>query len=424
MKTDDLVRSMKAQMQPDDEVVSALLAKINQQAQSPVTANDQVLPFAAAKKSMPHTASTGAARKAKRALWRYGTLAAACLLVLMATVLLISGDGNPSIGAKHLLQQITGPDSTISQPVPPANDPIILPPGRSEEEDLDGSGTAQSKDSVEANSDGNPAVSAQQPVNQKQQLTQPVKNQKTEVSDSTPSDTAKPEETDNKVTPGAPGETDLKWTDEIMKSSAVASVSIFDEDYVVNSTTDKSEVSAPIDTVTVKLPQTSSTNSAKLQGTVYSLKNVSSSAMVALEVEGFSETLVYANANYSPSTLGEFIDDLGLNNKMTFAKTVYCTGTKQGAIKKDIAISVWKHLLSDGSAGRADSGAYKNGKVKVTFVSNNNSTDSQIRFGVSSNGYLYVSVLGNDFTFHIGMNNARNFIEQITGETLGAELAE
>lgn len=94
MMTDDMIRSMKGQMVPSDDVVSDLLAKIAALDASPET-SEHVVSFDDAKLRRACedlTASQRPAAKAKKhttkSIWYYSTAAVAGVIVLLSTITL------------------------------------------------------------------------------------------------------------------------------------------------------------------------------------------------------------------------------------------------------------------------------------------------------------------------------------------------
>ena len=155
---------------------------------------------------------------------------------------------------------------------------------------------------------------------------------------------------------------------------------------------------------------------------VKKVKNVSEELMVAVDANGFKDTLLYTNKDYTPSSLGQFIVDAGLTGNTSFAKAVYCKGERIGYSSYQrfnvdgVGALVSKYIFSCETAGLSDYSAYRNGNVHVLFKSGKNPTCSVIDFGVSDNGYLYVKMAsGNSFTFHIGEKTANGFINSVTG---------
>ncbi len=472
---DDIFRSMKAQMEPSDDVVASLLLKIAAEAPSSVTENDNVIPFhqsaeikaekteaaaVAALESAPrkHFAGTRTGKKkTNKSIWYYGTAVAASIIVMISTFALLDTNGDDASGVKDLFEQAVGPntqivgsDNTGEEDQTPDDGDVSLPSDKEDltQQDTDGSGqnvndglNSDENSSGEGisegpgNTSGNGSESGNADashVNSGDNTDSDVYNEKgnnsetddgKNVPDTSGSEVSSTDSDGSKVIPGNSGTSDIPWTNEIIGNSQVASISISGSNYVVENTVSRSDVGATLETVTITIPQTSTTNAAEVQAKVREVKNVSSEAMVALDVEGFNQPLVYANADYTPSTLGQFVSDLGLEKKISFSTTVRCQNSMVGYSSSsnystDIHDAAWTYLLSQSNAGRASYNSFSNGNVKAMFTSESNSTGSRIQFGVSDNGYLYVQMLGTKHTFHIGSENAKGFIEYVTGESL------
>lgn len=454
---DDIFRSMKMQMEPSDDVVGSLLAKIAAEAPSQVTENDNVIPFrpqvqpeitgtaaaAAAVESTPRKHIANNRKKTNKSIWYYGTAVAASIMVMISTFALLGPDGDDASGVHDLFEQAVGPNTQIvdvtnsgTEGQTPVGGDETLPPVSGEED---------------TSSEETPGVSGNESDVQQPEVTgnktdkegetdTPQQNGMSDVkTDETPSGNTdkedsnegtkpekKPSEKDNsgKVTPGAEGTSAIPWTNEIIGTSQVASISVSDGNYVVDGTAvSRSDVGETIEIVTISLPQTSTTNAADVKAKVREVKGVSRAAMVALDVEGFDQPLVYANASYAPSTLGQLVSDLGLEKKTSFSSNVRCQISMVGyssnhSYSVDTAEAAWTYLLNQSSAQRAADSSFADGNAKAMFTSDSNQTGSQIQFGVSDSGYLYVSLMGKKHTFHIGAENAKDFIEYVTGEPL------
>ncbi len=457
---DDIFRSMKAQMEPSDDVVASLLAKIAAEAPSSVTESDNVIPFrapaeisaeeaeaaaVAALESTPrkHFAPTRTGTKKKnKSIWYYGTAVAASIIVMISTFALLDTEGDDASGVKDLFEQAVGPNTQIvgsdndgSENQPTGGDDITLPADGEDPQ-------AQDADGSEA-SDGNNSQTSGKTDEPDTSGSSDGKNEGTSGKTDEPdtsgegntssgsgkTDTAPPDSSDSnadgsgKVTPGSSETGEIPWTNEIISTSQVASISVSGGNYVVENTVSRSDVGATLETVTIALPQTSTTNAAEVKAKVREVKNVSSAAMVALDVEGFDQPLVYANADYAPATLGQFVADLGLDKKISFSSTVRCQISKVGYSSNqnyttDVSSIAWTYLLSQSNGERASYNSFSSGTAKVMFTSESNSTGSRIQFGVSDNGYLYVTMLGKNHTFHVGSENAKGFIESVIGEPL------
>ncbi len=452
---DDIFRSMKMQMEPSDDVVGSLLAKIAAEAPSQVTENDNVIPFRpqaqpeitgtaaaiAAMESAPRKHFANNRKKTNKSIWYYGTAVAASIIVMISTFALLGPDGDDASGMQDLFEQAVGPNTQIvgidnqgDEDQAPVGDDETVPPVSGGED------TSSDETPDVSDNDGDvqqPEVTGNKTDNEGKTDT-PQQNGKTDGKDSnegntpekTPSDKdtsdkPAPDQSDNgKVTPGAEGTSAIPWTNEIIGTSQVASISVSDGNYVVDGTAvSRSDVGETIEVVTIALPQTSTTNATEVKAKVREVKGVSRAAMVALDVEGFDQPLVYANADYAPSTLGQLVSDLGLEKKTSFSGNVRCQISMVGyssnhSYNVDTAEAAWTYLLNQSSAQRASDSNFSNGNAKALFTSDSNQTGSQIQFGVSDSGYLYVSLMGKKHTFNIGSENAKGFIEYVTGEAL------
>lgn len=226
-----------------------------------------------------------------------------------------------------------------------------------------------------------------------------------------------------KITPSATQTATISWTNELMRADEIAHINVAGIQYEASSTAESQDVSdVPIRTVEVDLPETSKTYAARVKATAYQIKNIAPTAMMALDVDGFDTPLLYTAEDYSPETLGNLVEDLNLLDNIAFSTSVRVQTVRNGytstrAYHVDVAEAARDALFSRSKAKRAAYDDFRSGNVKVLFTSggDGNPTGSQMQFGVSDNGYLYVSVLKKQFTFSIGESAASAFIETITG---------
>lgn len=493
---DDIFHSMKAQMEPSDDVVASLLSKIAAEAPSSVTENDNVIPFrqpaeiaaektaAAAVAALESTPRKHfASKKTNKSIWYYGTAVAASVIVMISTFALLDTDGDDASGVKDLFNQAVGTNTQIvdsdhtGEEAPlPKDEETAVPSDDKDSDEADSQNPDQqmSSDGADSNAEDTPQKS-DTPSGENTQASNLPENDEHGNSDSSditgntsdsegknenadssapqnPDQNERPDGTESsggngsdadasagndqepdssdkdssdssKVTPGSEGTEEIPWTNEIISTSQVASIFVSGGNYVVENTVSRSDVGATLEVVTITLPQTSTTNAAEVTAKVRELKNVSAAAMVALDVEGFDQPLVYANTDYTPATLGQFVSDLGLEKKTSFSSNVRCQISMVGyssnhSYTTDISSAVWTYLLNHSSAERANFNSFSSGNAKALFTSDSNPTGSQIQFGVSDNGYLYVSMMGKKHTFHIGSDGAKGFIEYVIGEPL------
>ncbi len=435
MKTDEIFRSMKAQMEPSDQVVEELLSLIASEKTS-----SNVVSFAQEK------------AKRKKPLWYYGTAVAASVVVLVSTfAMLDTGDSDSGASTiKSIFENITDGSGSVYQRAQSGTeaDSSVIENITSNDVDLlekllgidlssivgsDSSATDEdmlSEDGDDAlfseldnlldEADGSEAIAD----DSDQYISMSYTGDSESGINDAVTGTYESSVRLSKITPGSFGVGEISWTSEILNSSEMTSLSLYGNTYTFEGTASYSEIGTQIKSITINLPESSTTNATTLLATVYTVSDISSSVMVALDVVGFDKPLIYVNSNYSPSTLGEFISDIGLADSTTFATAVVGQTTIDGATvqlsyTKKLDSAVWNYLLGDSSSGVGSYSSYNAGTTKLAFASYSNPTGSQIQFGVSSNGYLCVLLsTGQEFTFQIGSSNAKAFIEYVTEQSV------
>ncbi len=454
--TDDMIRSMKEQMIPSDDVVSDLLAKIAALEASPENM-DNVVTFDQSRFSRPAEIKVEKpahkAKTTKKSIWVYGTAAAASALVLLSTFAMFNDDTDVQEQFGDIVDNpgivIEGTD--VGEHTP---DPVDLPPV--ETDDKGNKDTENTPDPAKSDDDDKDIKVTRENNNQDGEKDSTSGNEQTpdksdnsddnaDTSDNadnadgngqsslvTPppagdeeSQSGTVEVDDSKVTPGAPGASAISWQREILAESSVSNITISGTNYVVESVASSPSVASTteVQKISLEIPATSTTNHTTVEAKVKRVKNVSEALMVAVDAEGFKETLLYTNVDYKPSTLGQYISDAGLSsNNTTFVKAVTSQIENVGKIDtkrvnvSDIDALVKQYILSSVDAPAAKYSDYEHGTSYVLFRSSKNPTQAVINFGVSDNGYLYVKLTsGNSFTFHIGAENAQSFISHITG---------
>lgn len=413
----DIIYSMREQMMPSDDVVASLLAKISAYDASPESF-ENTIPFISADGSSSTNTDTVYETKHKsgrKYLWKYGSIAVAGIIVLVSAFSLM-GDSDSS-DFKTLVDRVV--------PKQVASDTL----GANEDNDIVGgeSGILDTPSADSGNSDSdkvdrNKASSdtSENPSNSDNSSSDP-KEQTADHSSSDANSTA-PAPNDSTASVNKKDNGTVKFDREILAEESVSNLTISGNNYVVGPAVSQASTGSKIQSISLTIPKTSTTNQSVVNAQVKKLDKVSSDLMVALDVEGFDETLIYTNASYQPSNLGEFISDAGLNLDIAYSETVYCKGDKLGYSSyhkfkvDDINELVDTYAFADSSAAPASYTSYKNGDIHITFKTTSNPTDSTINFGISDNGYLYVKLSsGKAFTFNIGTHNAETFITAVTG---------
>lgn len=411
----DIIYSMREQMTPSDAVVSSLLAKIAA-CDTSSESFDNTLPFSPAEQSTPLEQHTQEQKRrvSFKPLWKYGSLAAAGLIVLVSTFALM-GD-NDSSDFKTFVDNVL-PNHVVSDPVQDGDDDAVIGDSDADKSSDSENDLTGNKGDNEENSDAehqNGDAASDDSENAKD-VSDSSKKQDDETASTAPAPT------DNTAVGGSDNNGDT-FDREILANSAASHIAISGTDYVVDTAASSVTTGDKIKAITLKIPQSSTSDQTLVSAQVKELDGVSSDLMVALDVDGLDEALVYMNTAYQPSNLGQFISDAGLDVDIEYASTVYCKGDKLGYTSYhrlqvgDINEFVDTYAFANRAASLASYSAYKNADVHVTFKTKANPTGSVINFGVSDNGYLYVKLTGKSFTFNIGADSAEAFIAAVTGE--------
>lgn len=449
--TDDIIRSMKRQMNPSDDTVADLLSKISALEASPETANAPdsfeayVSTFDAAASKKP---STQTKKLKTKSIWFYGTAAAASVIVLLSAFSLIGGTDANNI-QNNLNNIIDNPSVAFNEGSIKENlsarasnddsDDISADSAEEEQSEKKGLGSLISNLFKKDKNSDKDLNSADEKVkdndkSQDSENSNPNLGDETQTPEIPDSDKLNPEplpppanngigdDDSSKITPGAPGEDDINWSREILADTGISNLVISGTNYVIETVASSTVASSEVKTISLEIPATQTTNHTMVKARVKRVKHVSKDLMIAVDANGFKDTLLYTNKDYRPETLEQYISDSGLSSNTSFAKAVYCKGDNIGyssyqRINVDnIGELINGLIFSCSNASLADYESYRSGNVHVLFKSTVNPTCSVIDFGVSDNGYLYVKMAsGNSFTFHIDATNAQSFISSITG---------
>ncbi len=418
----DIIYSMREQMTPSDAVVASLLAKIAQCDASPEGSDntDHAAVFTPAEKPK-------AKRFGRRSLVSMASVAAACVIMLTSAFAII-GTGNPS-GVNKLIDKLT-PNNVVTAP---AEDSDKTGSNVSEETkdtgevtnaDDEATGADPAENSTEEKDSGKAAQEATENKNKADALST-SQNQNAAVPSKGDDSNAPAPAPDNSSanTVDKTGDGDATFSREILAEESVSHLTISGSNYVVDTSAASPVTTSEIKSISLEIPETSTTNNTVVKAHVKKIKNVSANLMVALDVNGFKDTLLYTNESYSPNTLGEFISDAGLDEEVSFSKYVYCKGENIGYSSyhkftvSDISEYAENYLFMNESAPLSSHVLYDAADTHVTFKSKSNPTCSSIDFGVSDNGYLYVKMAGGKtFTFYVGTDSTSSFISSVTGE--------
>lgn len=409
----DIIYSMREQMTPSDAVVSSLLAKIAADETSPESF-ENTLPFETA----PKVSRIPAKKRAsgRNSILKYGTAAVAGFLILVSTVTIFGNENSQNV--KNLIDNVL-PDNVIT--TPHQDDPAVTVPDDKDGDKMDVKGSDKTTTDKNDSVDGKKQTADSKDSNNSGKTDN--KAQAPSGADRKNNGHTAPAPDDNTVSIGKNTTGDVSFNREILAEESVSHIAISGSNYVVDTSSTSTTTTSEVKSVSLTIPETSTTNEATVTAQVKKLQNVSTNLMVAVDVDGFKETLLYTNESYKPETLGQFISDSGLDSSVTYSKAVYCKGENIGYSSyhrftvSDLRELVDNYAFADESAALSGHSAYSNADVHVLFKSTANPTGSTINFGVSDNGYLYVKMSsGKAFTFRIGADNAQTFISSITGE--------
>ena len=251
--TDDIIRSMKEQMVPSDDVVSDLLAKIAACEASPETMGnvDSFESFRgeSAAAAVSEKKASQAKKFTTKSIWFYGTAAAASIIVLLSVFSVIGG-ADPS-DMKNVVSGIIDNPNVVATPGndtdnipsvnPDDNSAVTGNDGEQDGEDDEKGGFWSNlfhKDDKDSDSDKD---SENKQHNGNENNNQPSDNDDPNVGNSNTvapptapesddpgnsSIVTPPEEDNSKVTPGAPGEADISWDREILAEDSVSSITV------------------------------------------------------------------------------------------------------------------------------------------------------------------------------------------------------
>ena len=425
----DMIYSMREQMTPSDEVVRSLLAKISACDASPEGLdNISNFDFGNVQELAPETKTRRSYRSLSRKSLMGLTSAAAACVIMLTSAFAVMGSASPASVGKFI-DKIT-PKNVVTTPIqgPEKSDPDQ--PGDSTG-DADVAGDAKDTENTLASDEpaaSEDATKENASAENKTDISSVDQNQNQDQNGATPSNSgessapAPAPETGSANTVDKTGEGDATFSREILAEESVSHLTISGSNYVVDTSAATPVTTSEIKSISLEIPETSTTNNAVVKAHVKKIKNVSANLMVALDVNGFKDTLLYTNESYSPNTLGDFISDSGLDQEVSFSKYVYCKGDNIGYSSyhkftvPDLSEYAENYLFMNESAPLSSHILYEVADTHVTFKSKSNPTCSSIDFGVSDNGYLYVKMAGGKtFTFYVGTDSTASFISSITG---------
>ena len=154
----------------------------------------------------------------------------------------------------------------------------------------------------------------------------------------------------------------------------------------------------------------------------YMVKTFQEKCIIAIQYEGTNEYYVAINANYRPSTLGNFMEDLKLKEIVSFGTIYYdywdtdsegnkhCESIEFPNVNNDI---FWQMLFDDITVENVHSDGVHHSTIMSISVDIPLLGYKNINVSVSEDGYLMTNILGTGKTFYIGKEKVENFVNYI-----------
>lgn len=152
---------------------------------------------------------------------------------------------------------------------------------------------------------------------------------------------------------------------------------------------------------------------------IYTLKDISSDALIAVKYEEQENYILYSYSKYDPKNLGEFIDDINLWNTINFSTTAYCYDyTDRSQIMKydSLDSEIIKNILLSSTEAEhylpneifpqkklIEIGLYMPGYISPAPC-----------FVIYENGYIMTYLLYYGHYFNIGENKTTELLTYIT----------
>ena len=165
------------------------------------------------------------------------------------------------------------------------------------------------------------------------------------------------------------------------------------------------------------------------RATVYEIQSISTQCAVAVQYEGTSTYYAAVNSSYRPETLGQFIEDLDLQNNLIVNWASYdyhkpISGFVSIRFEQLDTNKVWDLLLSNTAAiNEYDNLDFEMPKeildicVSVPLLGYEN-----ISISIREEGYIITNILSTGKMFRVGEENTKAFVDYVLDECDGYEI--
>lgn len=171
---------------------------------------------------------------------------------------------------------------------------------------------------------------------------------------------------------------------------------------------------------TQKLSEQAENGEISCNAELFSLKGISPQAFISVRYEGSEDFALYQNQDYMPDTLGDFIDNLGIETYGVFDSAEYSDFTDGYQLR--IYQGFDSTQIVDFLLECADSKCYDysdlsleqiNAKINIIYDMND-VIPLKSGFGISKKGFLITNITGKGLAFDLGEEKAVNIINYIT----------
>lgn len=153
---------------------------------------------------------------------------------------------------------------------------------------------------------------------------------------------------------------------------------------------------------------------------LFSIKDISSDAMIAVKFEGNDDFNIYRNQEYMPETLEEFIDDLGIEQYAVLNSAEYSDFSNGYELRNYYGFDT--EMIINTLMDKPDAVCYKYSNLSIDKVTPkinivcdmNEIVPLKAGFGISQKGYLITNLTGGGLAFYIGEEKAADIIRLIT----------
>lgn len=166
----------------------------------------------------------------------------------------------------------------------------------------------------------------------------------------------------------------------------------------------------------------------QVNATLYAVKLFPQSCVIAVQFEGQNDYYGYVNSYYRPETLGDFMEDLNLQDIVSFGSVWYSYFSPNGEYTTvefvNVADSVvWEMLCSDTSVKNVYEDGWSGDHPTAMSVS----VDipllgyKNISLAVTEDGYLTTNILDTGKAFYIGIDKVQAFMDYVIENCEGYE---